>query len=269
MLTLNDRLPGYILHEELMRTDRAIVYRGVDDTRDRPVAVKLVQNDGYGKHEITMLRRVQRANPAGPAHVMRLLHTHEDGDDLWLVLELFNATLSQMASRKLTPLALMSIAVDSAKGLVEMQRAGIVDDDVKPENVALKAASGRVAHIDLGCARLRREKPKGYTPDYAAPEIQCGTPSDTSPCYGWGRTIEFLAAGRIGMAPDTLLTSCVPWIAEPFARLVARCCESDPDKRPSVDKLYRTVKQLVQERRRCSCCNAVMFRDGICPNCGR
>ena len=268
MPTSSNCLPGYVLEEEITRTERAIIYRAVDEADGCLVAAKLVQNDVHGKHEIEMLQRVQQANPAGPAHVMRLLDTHEDGDDLWMVLELFNATVSKFDPWKITPLALMSIAADSAKGLVEMARAGVVDDDVKPQNIAIKARSGRVVHIDLGCARRSGQKPRGYTPDYVAPEIEQGIPSDTSPCYGWGRTMEFLAIGKIGLGPNYLLSSYVPWMGREFARLVAQCCEPDPDRRPSIEELYRLVKEIVRERRRCPKCNAIRFANGACPTCG-
>jgi serine/threonine protein kinase len=262
-------LPGYEVGDEIARTDRAIVFEGRDESRDRPVALKLVQNDESGWHEVEMLRLVAKANPEGPVHVMRLLDICEDSHDLWLVLDYFQATLSDLDPQAMTPLALMNIALDTAKGLVEMVRADVIDDDVKPANVAFKAASGRVAHVDLGCARLSGEKPVGSTAGFNAPEIEHGIPSDTSPCYGWGRTVEWLVTGKTGQGPEFLLDRFVPWIGPTFARVVATCVQHDPNDRPEIDALYEYVKEIVHRRRRCCQCNAVRFDDAACPTCGR
>ena len=215
-----------------------------------------------------MLRLVANANPGGPAHVMRLLDTHEVEDNLWLALEFFDSPLDSLDPQQMTSLALMSIAADSAKGNVEMIRAGVIDYDVKPANIAFKKRSGRAAHLDLGCARLFGQKPVGYTPDYVAPEIKRRIPSDTSPCYGWARTMEEIVTGKFGLGPDNILSDYVPWVGREFARLVAQCCHEDPRRRPSVTELYERVKFEVLNKKRCRHCNAVMFRDGRCVNCG-
>lgn len=258
---------GYRITREIARTDRAIVYEG-KKKRDT-VAIKVVENDAYGEHEVEMLQLMNSVNGSGPAHVMRLLDSHTRGPDLYITLEHFHATLGDLHYQDMTPLALMRAARDSAKGLVEMESVGIVDDDVKPHNIAFKAASGRVAHVDLGCARRTGEKPRGYTPDYVAPEIEAGEPSDTSPCYGWARTMEFLTTGKIGLGPEYLVADFTPWIGRRFAEFVAMCCSPHPGERPSVPQLYQEVKGIVQERKRCDQCGATRFADAVCVSCGR
>jgi serine/threonine protein kinase len=257
----------YEIEEEIGRTDRAIVYRARDNTHGDPVALKLVQNDHVGKREVEMLKRIQHVNSPGPAHVMRMLNAHEDNRDLWIVLELFSGTLEHLDPACMTPLAFMSIAVDSAKGLVEMERAGVVDDDVKPTNIAFKANSGRAAHLDLGCAHLAGERPVGYTPDFVAPEVEHGVSSPTSPCYGWARSMEYLVTGKSGFGPGDRLDSYVSWMGRETACLIADCCWDDYQRRPSVNEVYRRMKQIVHNRRRCPRCDAVMFHDGMCPKC--
>jgi len=269
MSSFLERFPGYQICEVIARTELSVVYRAEDEGTGRPAAVKLVNNDHHGWREIEMHRRVDQANPSGPVHVMRLLDTYQDGDYLWIALEYFDSTLESIDSSRLTPLALMSIAVDSAKGLVEMYRADVIDDDVKPGNIAFKAGSGRAAHLDLGCARLAGEVPVGFTQEFAAPEILSRKPSDTSPCYGWARSIEHLVSGRRDPDSHHLLSDAVPWVGRDFARLVHECRRTNPDRRPPVPALYERMKQIVQGRRRCRRCNAIAFDDGVCVNCGR
>ena len=260
-------VPGYEIDDEIGRTLQAVVFKARDTRRNMPVALKLVQNDDKAFHEVEMLQQVARANPGGPAHVMRLLDTHQDGLDLWLAVEYYSATLDQLDARAMTPFAVMNVALDTVRGMLEMWRVNIVDDDIKPANVAFKSASGRVAHVDLGCARLRGEPSRGCTEVFGAPELKHGVASDTSPCYGWGRTMEFLVTGRAGFGPDYLLSDCVPWVGRRFARLVAACGHHNPNRRPTVEALVQYVSENVELRKRCPRCNAMCFRDGACPTC--
>ena len=216
-----------------------------------------------------MLERVMAAHPRGPGHVMQLLGTHEHAPDLWLALEKFDHTVEELAPERMTPMVLMTVAYGSVKGLVEIEQAGIVDDDVTPKNIAFKSDNGHVAHIDLGYARLPGDPPRGYTEQYAAPEIVNGVPSDTSACYGWARTIEFLCYGRADLGPHHSLHDLLPWVGPRLASLVVACTLPNPERRPSVSELAHTVRDIVRHRRRCPCSNAIMFRDGVCPNCGR
>jgi serine/threonine protein kinase len=269
MSSFLERFPGYRIYEEIARTELSVVYRAEDERTGTRAAVKLVNNDHHSQREIEMHNRVAQANPSGPGHVMRLLDTYVDGDYRWIALEYFDSTLERIDSSRLTPLALMSIAVDSAKGLVEMYRADVIDDDVKPGNIAFKAESGRAAHLDLGCARLAGEVPVGYTPEYVAPEIRSHKPSNTSPCYGWARSMEYLVIGGGDPGDRHILSDAVPWVGRDFARLVHECRRKNPDRRPPVPALYERMKQIVQRRRRCRCCNAIAFDDGVCVNCRR
>lgn len=261
-------VPGYTIEEEITRTVRVIVYRATENYSGKLVAAKLLRNDAEGHREVSLLRRVMAANTPRAVHVVELKHVYEDRDNLWVMVEYFDSTLLDLRPAEMTPLALMSIALDSAKGLVEMYRARVIDDDVKPGNIAFKHGSGRAAHIDLGCARVIGEKVAGYTPEYVAPEIEAGHPSDTSPCYSWARTMEQIVTGKFGLGPRDLLSDYVPWVGRTFSRFVAQCCLENPHRRPHMTELYDLVKREIQEKTRCPRCNAIRFRDGSCVCCG-
>ena len=262
------KVPGYVVERELLRTTQSIIYNAAEASTGEEVIIKQVKNDAQGNHELHMLELVMQASgPYGPKHVGHLLHVHEDDLDLYLVLELFDGLVADLSPDDMTALAVMNIALDAANGLVEMDRAGIVDDDVKPANMAFKKRSGRQVHIDLGYARLAGQKPVGYTDDYGAPEIRAGVASSTSPCYGWGRSIEWLCCGRVGVGPKYRLNEFIPWIGKDFALLIARCVEPQPTRRPSVHELHSRVVDCVKRRRRCERCNTLCFGDGGCPNC--
>ncbi len=269
MAAMETPLSGYVIDSELTRNRRVVIYTATDTRTQASVVLKRAQYNAEGQHERDMFQQLMAAYPDGPSHVVHLLDSMEDSPDLWLVLERFDHTADELDPERMTPLALMSIALGSAKGLAEMERAGIYDDDVKPNNIAFKTGNGHVAHIDLGYARRAGEPPRGHTPLYAAPEIVAGRSSETSPCYGWARTMEFLSLGRVGLGPDYRLDQFVPWMGKRFAALAAACAHPDPGARPSITELRLAVKESVHRRRRCVRCNAICFPDAACRGCGQ
>jgi serine/threonine protein phosphatase PrpC len=76
----------------------------------------------------------------------------------------------------------IGIAVNLAKAVASLHRAGVVHRDIKPENVILQAGGG-LKLIDLGVARLPNledfpaDSVPG-TPSYMAPELIAGQPGD-------------------------------------------------------------------------------------------
>ncbi len=257
--------PGYELDHEIARTRLAIVYSARHEPSGRRVAMKLVRAGDTS--EVEMLERVRDACRGVPRHVVRFFESHEEDGDLWIALELFRETLDSLKPADMTPLALMSISLDSSFGLAEMERAAVIDDDVKPANLAYKD-SGRVAHIDLGGARLSGQRPHCFTPGFTAPEAVQKVPSDTSPCYGWARTIECLVTGKVGFGPDYALDEIVPWVGRDLSRIVMHCAHPDPNHRPTARELAVAVYRIVKAHKRCRRCGALVFHDAPCKRCG-
>jgi serine/threonine protein kinase len=253
---------------EFARGANGIIYFA-DHIRLGPVAVKKVQNDDQGRRESEMLRRVAEANGGCPRHVCRLYESFEDGLDFCMVLERFRAPLDTYCYNKSSPHSLISIGLESAKGILEMDRAGIVDDDVKPANMSI-TESGRLAHIDLGCARPFGQPPLGFTVEYVAPEIEAQIASNTSPIFSWGRCMEFFALGSPGLAPANMLCDRLGWIGRKFSDLIMLCCHPEPGLRPTPGELVAAMREIRNASVRCAHCPEGYYRfaDAPCRVCG-
>lgn len=233
-------------------------------------AVKQINNDAQGMREIKMMQRIAAANAQSLRHTCQIYDWNTKDYDLWFAMEYFHTPLERYDPNFASPYAILSIGMASAKGLLEMWNADVVDDDVKPANLAM-TEDGRLAHIDLGCARLRGERPSGYTEDFAAPELISGKASDTTSVYAWGRMMEYFAYGRTGIYPHYILSDLIPWVGLSFAKLVKDCCNEIPNHRPEPPELVRRMRDIRHQRRRCPRCadQFYMFADAVCPTCGK
>lgn len=200
----------------------------------------------------------------------------------WLFAEYVEGGSLQQAVRKGTlydcenPLArLLSIAVQSARGLHHAHERGLVHQDVKPANILL--APGFIAKVtDFGLARAAQApdahgpKPTqegtmvvrfgGMTPAYASPE-QIAASQGTqvaitrrTDAFSWAATVlEMFAGGLTWMAgpaaPDALAmllhdgppTPSIPKMPAEVAALLERCFAPRQSARPA------TLAQIADE----------------------
>ena len=88
----------------------------------------------------------------------------------------------------------LTIAINLAKGVAALHRAGVIHRDIKPDNVVLQTGGG-LKLIDLGVARLPNieDAPAATvpgTPSYMAPELHAGAPGDArSDLFALGVTV--------------------------------------------------------------------------------
>lgn len=261
-------LRGYAITKEISRGANGIVYEAFHPVYGR-VALKQIQHDKLGLHEIEMMLRVMQACNDEPRHVCRIFDAEPNDLDLWIAMEYFDLCLEVFNPALVSPFALIRVGMDSAKGILEMHRAGIINDDIKPDNMGI-TADGRLAHYDLGCARLRNGPSLGYTKDFAAPELLKDKTSDRTDIFSWGKSMEYLASGQTDVNPKRSLSDVVPWIGNQFSELVRDSCQKSPRKRPSQEELVQRMREIRNAHGRCRHCPGeyVIFGDGFCPQCG-
>ena len=197
----------------LGRGATGIVYKAVDQTLDREVAVKVL-NPLYAAGDIMKRFRSEATTLAKLSHpeiatIHELLRTDTN---LLMVMELVRGETLEVLSERNGPMSpeLAGHILDGILSALEhAHRAGIVHRDLKPANVMVTAL-GSVKIMDFGIARVRGAEHMTIdgcavgTPAYMAPEQVLGEEVDgRADVYAVGLILYRLLAGRLPFDADT------------------------------------------------------------------
>ncbi|MEU7057473.1 serine/threonine-protein kinase [Streptomyces sp. NPDC046197] len=198
----------YRLHTVIGRGGMGEVWRASDEVLGRPVAVKLLLNDGADASAAGRFRL--EAQTSARLHHPHVVGTFDYGaweDRLFLVMELIEGgSLAEelTAGGPLAAERLARVAREAAEGLAAAHALGIVHRDIKPGNL-LSDRAGTVRIADFGIARFVDDPSAGLTTTgqivgtglYLAPERAIGTPATSaSDMYSLGCVLYQLTVGR-------------------------------------------------------------------------
>lgn len=185
----------------------ATVYAGVQDSLQRPVAVKVDSRPlDNPRNERRFMREVQAASRiSGHPHVVSLVDTGKLPDSRpYLVMELCSGgSLYDLVSRGPTPASdAVALVEAAASALGAAHAAGVMHRDVKPANILLDSyGSPRLS--DFGIASIQREGQdptvtlECLTPDFAAPEaFMLAGPGPEGDVWSMGAVLFALLTGR-------------------------------------------------------------------------
>jgi len=207
---LPHRIGRYDVSAELGRGATSIVYKGVDPTDGRVVAIKTLQRSGADSDtdaDSILLRFRNEARAIGRLRHPGIVAVDEIGEDglhSWIAMEYVEGrTLEDVLLRCPMPgqeraLAILDELLD-ALGCVHGE--GVCHRDVKPANIMVTSA-GRVKLMDFGVARLRdlgltRVSSVIGTPAFMAPEQFTGGALDhRADLFACGVLLFLLLSGR-------------------------------------------------------------------------
>jgi serine/threonine-protein kinase len=253
------RIGRYDLIEEIGRGGMAVVYRALDTSLGREVALKLLHPHLASHTEAR--RRFQREAQA----VARLRHSAiievydysgEDADDVYIVMELVKGTtLRQVLQRHpggpLPAEAAALIARDVFSALAEAHACDVVHRDVKPENLLI-SESGAIKLTDFGIAHLAGLDQMTVTgqilgsPAYMSPEhIEKAVLDARADIFSAGTLLYEMAVGVqpfSGQNPHQIIKRIIegyfdhplsvrPAVGHHVAAVIMRCMQIDPEQR--------------------------------------
>ena len=186
------------------------VFRAVDTTLDRQVALKVLTLSQKQDHEVQ--RSVERfftearsAARLDHPHIVRIYEITQVKQYHCIAMELVEGgNLEDLVKQAgpLEPARACSLAADAADALEYAHRCGVIHRDVKPANLML-SGNGRCKLADFGLARLAEQALQEAgggavgTPLYVAPEVIAGQPGGPmADLYSLGATLFFLLTGR-------------------------------------------------------------------------
>lgn len=244
------------------------VWRAVDEMLDRPVAVKEMRIDGLDAED-TRTRRERTLREARAAaridhpNVVRVYDVVDEGERLWIVMELVDGrSLEQLlvTDGPLGPGDTARLGLSLVSALRQVHAGGVLHRDIKPGNVLLERRDGRVVLTDFGIAAIQDAKALTMvgmlvgSPDYMAPERVSGQhqgpPSDV---WSLGATLCAALGGRSPFSRETTLATLhavlyedpeLPAAAGPLHDTLAALLEKEPSARPALEDVERALRPV-------------------------
>ncbi|MFF4830494.1 protein kinase [Streptomyces sp. NPDC001315] len=244
------------------------MWRAVDETLDRLVAVKEMRIDGPDAED-TRTRRERTLREARATaridhpHVVRVYDVVDEGERLWIVMELVAGRSLERALAEdgpLSPRETARIGLGLVAALRQVHAGGVLHRDIKPGNVLVETGRRRVVLTDFGIAAIQDAKALTMvgmlvgSPDYMAPERisgrRQGPPSDV---WSLGATLCAALGGRSPFSRDTTLATLhavlyeepeLPATAGPLRDILAALLEKDPAARPSLQDVESALQPV-------------------------
>ncbi|MEU5636579.1 serine/threonine-protein kinase [Streptomyces rishiriensis] len=263
----------YRLVESIGQGGMGRVWRATDEVLDRPVAVKEMRIDGLGSED-TRTRRERTLREARATaridhpHVVRVYDVVDEGERLWIVMELVaGRSLEQIMAEDgpLGPRETARIGLGLVTALRQVHARGVLHRDIKPGNVLVehgggRADDGRVVLTDFGIAAIQDAKALTMvgmlvgSPDYMAPERISGRPQGPpSDVWSLGATLCAALAGHSPFSRDTTLATLhavlyeeprLPPDAGPLHTVLAALLLKEPTARPTLTALESVLAPI-------------------------
>ncbi|WP_416973254.1 serine/threonine-protein kinase [Streptomyces sp. 4F14] len=244
------------------------VWRAADEILDRLVAVKEIRIDGSDAED-TRTRRERTLREARATaridhpNVVRVYDVVDEGELLWIVMELVRGRSLERATVEegpLGPVAAARVGLGLVAALQQVHARGVLHRDIKPGNVLVEGDGERVVLTDFGIAAIQDAKALTMvgmlvgSPDYMAPERISGRPQGPpSDIWSVGATLCAALAGHSPFARDTTMATLhavlyeeprLPDGAGELAGVLGRLLEKEPEVRPDLAELETELRRV-------------------------
>ena len=269
--TVPVQLGAFLLVEQLGAGGMGAVYRAMDPTLGRFVAIKVMKAEMGEDPALveSFLREARAAAALNHPNIVQIYSCGQEQGQPYIVMELVGGgrlDLLMDNGKKVDEIRLLEVALDVAEGLKAANEAKLVHGDIKPANV-LFDKSGRARIVDFGLAMfVNRQQEQGGvwgTPYYISPERARGGKADhRSDIYSLGATMYHALAGKppfdgktaadVVVArlkkPPPNIRDAEPGVQPATAELIQRMMASDPILRyPTSASLLADMRHALAE----------------------
>jgi serine/threonine protein kinase len=267
-------LDKYELLERVGQGGMAIVYRGIDRSLKRVVAIKVLHKhlSDYQEARDRFEREAQAVAKLRHDNILEIFdYAAKPDSEAYIVTEFIDgATLKQVITDR--PIAFPEIGamliLQVGRALAHAHSAGILHRDVKPENIMIRS-DGVVKLMDFGISHmidLERLTVTGQllgSPAYMAPEHVEGRPLDyRTDVFAAGIVLYQLCVGRLpfeGKNPHEVLKRIAecrfvdprtanPRIGNRLGRIILRAMAALPSGRyPAIGEMVTALENYLEE----------------------
>ncbi len=230
MATLPKKIGTYQILSKLGQGGMAIVYRALQASLQRQVALKVVTSAFSSDPDFCarFLREARAGALVSHPNVVTCFDAGEADGQLFMAMELVTGgDLAQLIDKRggrLDELLAMSLLKDATCGLEAIEAARLVHRDIKPANIFLNDHGvAKLADLGLVCFSSgddRMTKPGTVmgTPAYIAPEQARGVADVDirADIYSLGATLFHLVTGQPPYSSESPITTLVKSLNEPM-----------------------------------------------------
>jgi serine/threonine-protein kinase len=228
--SLNGR---YRLEVRIGAGGMSTVYRAMDETLERQVAIKLMNREvASDSDQLERFRREARAvAQLSHAHIVGVIDAGEDDGRPYIVLEYVEGETLKERIRRLGRLPIgeaLAYAIEIARALGAAHARHIVHRDVKPQNVLIDE-EGSAKVTDFGIARTLEEEGLTAdgrvlgTTDYVSPEQALGRPvTGQSDLYSLGIVLYEMLTGEVPFKGESQVAVAMKHVREELPDVQAK-----------------------------------------------
>jgi len=266
----------YSLERELGRGGMGVVYLAREVRLDRSVAIKLLPPSKTADPKLRerFLKEARTAAKLSHPNIIPIHAVEEIGEFVFFAMAYVDGeTLTERVRRRgpMAPSEAARVLRDVAWALAYAHGQGVIHRDVKPDNILLEEASGRVLVADFGiagvvagAAGLVAGEIIG-TPEFMSPEQALGEDVDArSDLYSLGIVGYFTLSGTLPFEaekstdvlakqvtePAPPLSTTAPLVPRRLAQAIDRCLAKDPADRPDgTAALAEQLGHALEQRR--------------------
>jgi serine/threonine protein kinase len=251
------------------------VFRAEDLALLRPVALKVMNPQAYGTGDggQRFLREARIMAAIKHDHLVTVYQAGQEGAVYYLAMELLEGETIGDFIRRTGPCGtaeVLRLGRETAQGLAAVHRHGLIHRDIKPTNIWLEAAGGRVKILDFGLARFVHEDARLTqsgavlgTPSFMSPEqARCVALDARSDLFSLGCVMYCLCIGKPPFEADSVmgvLTALAvdhprpvhelnPALPRELGELIIDLLAKDPAHRPATAEAVVERLQQIEAR---------------------
>lgn len=252
---IGSKISHYQIVEKLGEGGMGVVYKAIDTTLDRPVALKFVSS--AVTIDKTIKQRLMREAKACAAlnhpNITTIYEFGDDDDRAFIAMEYVEGrTLQEITiEKRLEIQEILEVARQVTDALSTAHKKGIIHRDLKPANI-MQDVTGRIKVMDFGLAKLAQASLLTIsgatlgTAAYMSPEQAQGIDLDhRSDIYSMGVILYQLSTGKLPFMDThplavmyaiqhdlpTLPREVNPEISENLEKVIMRALEKEPESR--------------------------------------